>query len=445
MGKHRAVARHRLGRHCAGDTGAPGRRNEWTLISFTATTNAADAVIRVTLPLLAIRTTHSPFAVSLVAVMMSLPWLVTSLHIGVLVDRKNRRTLMVRAESLRLAAAGVLLAALFGHLMTVPLIYVMALVLGFAEVVAMISGASILPSAVHRSRWEVTNARITAVEYLSSTFLGAPLGGLLVAAGFAFALGATAALYVSGALLLLILVGNFAAAAEKPRSPARVEIAEGIRFLLGHRVLRTMAAVTTVTAGSWAAWYALLPVYAVGGPLGLDSRQYGLVLTCLGVGGVAGTALVGPLNRLLGRRWSMFAVIIGSFVMMGVPAVLPPARGTAVFIGAAACLGGIGGTLWTINSRIISQSSVPNDLLGRYTAANRLVAWGMAPLAAVVGGALAQFVSYRVAFGAFAVLCLAVVYPFLRVMTAEAVGGIVGEIAVQPVQPTPRMPAVAEV
>src|SRR5688572_29960851 len=70
-------------------------RNELLLIAFTATTNVADAVTRVALPLLAATLTNSPGAVAAVVVVMSLPWLVTALHVGVMVDRLNRRSLML--------------------------------------------------------------------------------------------------------------------------------------------------------------------------------------------------------------------------------------------------------------------------------------------------------------------------------------------------------------
>jgi MFS family permease len=401
-----------------------GRRNEWLLVSFTGSTNCADAVMRVALPLLTLRLTRSPIVVAGVAAMMSLPWLVTALHVGVFVDRMNRRSLMIGAETARMVSITVVLAAVLADATNVPLIYAAALVLGLAEVVAMLSAASIVPSAVPRTRWQTANTRITAMEYLFSTFLGAPAGGLLVAAGFAFALGATSVLYVTGALLLLLLVGNFAATPTKERRPARVEIREGLEFLLSHRLLRTMAAMIAIIAGSWAAWYALLPAYAVGGPLGLDARQYGLLLACLGAGGVLGTWLVGPVNRLLGRRWAMFAVIIGTSLLVGVPAIVPPTPGSAWPIGAAAFLGGAGGTMWTVNSRMITQSFVPNEMLGRFNAASRLVAWGMAPVAAAAGGALAQLVSYRVAFGTYALLVLLMIRPFLRVVTADAVADV---------------------
>jgi MFS family permease len=406
--------------------GPPPRtgRNEWLLVTFTASTNVADAVTRVALPLLAVRLTRSPALVALVAVLMTLPWLVTALHVGVLVDRHNRRSLMVGAETARMVAVGALLVAYLADAASLPLIYAVAVVLGVAEVVAMTAGASIIPSAVPRARWSAASARITAVEYLCNGFVGAPIGGFLVAAGFALALGSTMAVYVVGAVLLLALVGNFTVA-PATRRPARVEIREGLAFLWRHRLLRTMALLIAVMAGCWSAWLAIIPAYAVGGPLGLDERSYGLLLTSLGAGGVVGALVVGRVNRWLGRRWSMFVDIVGSFALVAVPAVVPAGPRGAVAVGAAAFAAGVGGTMWTVNSRVIYQSLVPGDMLGRFSAASRLVGWGTTPVAAAVAGVLAGVVGYRVAFAVFAVVCAALVIPYLRLVTREALAGVV--------------------
>jgi MFS family permease len=376
----------------------PAGRNEWLLVAFTASTNVADAVARVALPLLAVRLTRSPALVALVAVLMTLPWLVTALHVGVLVDRHNRRSLMVGAETARMVAIGGLLVAYLAGAASLPLIYVVAAALGVAEVVAMTAGASIIPSAVPRTRWSAASARITAVEYLCNGFVGAPIGGFLVAAGFALA--------------------------PATRRPARVEIREGLAFLWRHRLLRTMALLIAVMAGCWSAWLAIIPAYAVGGALGLDERGYGLLLTSLGAGGVVGALVVGRVNRWLGRRWSMFVDIVGSCALVAAPAVVPPGPGGAAAIGAAAFLAGVGGTMWTVNARVIYQSLVPDEMLGRFSAASRLVGWGATPVAAAVAGVLAGAVGYRVAFAVFAVVCAALAIPYLRILTREALDGV---------------------
>jgi MFS family permease len=399
------------------------RRNEWLLVVFTGTTNLADAVTKVALPLLAVRLTKSPALVSGVAIALTLPWLLTALHVGVLVDRRNRRSLMVAAEATRLASVAILLVAVLAHLETLPLIYVFALVLGVAEVVALVSGASIVPSIVPRHRWQTASSRITAAEYLCNAFLGAPVGGFLVAAGFTIALGVTGLVYLGGAVLLMMMVGNFSVQRVEEHRSVRADSRDGLRFLWQHQLLRGMSFLIMGMAACWAAWLALIPVYAVG-QLDLNAKQYGLLLTCLGAGGVLGTVVAGRTNRLLGRRWSMFIDIIGSFALVAAPAVLPASASSAWPIGVAAFVAGAGGTMWTVNARVITQSFVPEHMLGRFNSASRLISWGTMPVAAAVAGALAQLLGYRVAFGFFAVLCAMLVIPFLRVVTDRAIAPV---------------------
>lgn len=405
-------------------------RNEWLLVFFTAMTNMADAIARVALPLLAAKMTQSPSLISAVGVLITLPWLLAALPVGVLVDRVSRRTLMVVAEAIRLCAITSLFASVLLDAKSLPVVYVVALAMGMAEVLALTSGASIVPAAVPKSRWEPATARITAMEYLWKQFLGAPVGGFLVASGFVLAFGVSGLVYAVGMVLLTLLVGDFSpkpagGAQARPRQPIRVEIREGLDFLWKNRLLRTMALLIAVMAGCWSVWLALIPAYAAApGPLGLSPRQYGLLLTCLGVGGIVGTLLVGRVNRLLGRRWSMFVDIIGSFFLVAAPAVLPSVKGSAVPIACAAFVAGVGGTMWTVNARVIMQTFVPDHLLGRFNAAYRLISWGTAPIAAAVGGLVAQFVNYHVAFGVFAVLCALLVIPYLRVVTDKALAAV---------------------
>jgi MFS family permease len=399
----------------------------------------------VALPLLARHLTSSPGLIAAVGVLLMLPWLVAALHIGMLVDRLNRRLLMVVAETVRLASVVALFIAFAAGLSGLALIYVVALVLGVAEVVALTSGMSIVPAAVPKARWPRASARITAMEQLWNAFLGAPIGGLLVAAGFLAAFGTTGLIYAVGLVMLSLLAGNFSprpggAGPGTGHAPQRqsvhAEIREGLSFLFKHRLLRTMAGLIGVLAGTWAAWLALLPAYAAApGPLKLSSIEYGLLLTCLGAGGVVGTIVVRPVNRLLGRRWSMFADIIGSFALVAVPALVPAARASALAVGAAALVAGVGGTMWTVNSRVIMQSLVPDNMLGRFSAASQMIGWGTAPVAAALGGVLAQFAGFHVAFGVFAVICLLIVIPFLRVVTGDALAEVAGAQPPDPAGP----------
>ncbi|WP_216356016.1 MFS transporter [Streptomyces sp. MP131-18] len=412
---------------------APPRagRNTAVLVVFTALTNLADGVAKMALPLLATRVTSSPAQITAVSLTLTLPWLLAALPVGALVDRVDRRLLLWAAGAVRLLALGGLLAAFAAGEPGLPVLYGAGAVLGVAEVVAMTAAASLVPAAVPPAGRERANAWLAGAETVCGEFCGPFVGGLLLALGTGVALGATWAAYLVGALTLVLLTGRFAAGggvadagpgpgpgpgpgAASARSSLRHDIAEGLRYLWRHRLLRTMALILTALCASWGAWLALLPLYATQG-MGLDARQYGLVLGALGVGGLTGALTVSRLNRWLGRRRVMFADLLGTVAMMAAPALT--ARPGVV--AAAAFAGGMGGTLWSVNARTIAQRIVPDGMLGRYNAVSRLFGWGALPLGAALAGLLAELGGARLAFAAFAVIGAVAVPPFLRIVRPD--------------------------
>jgi MFS family permease len=396
---------------------ATSTRNTVVLVLFTALTNLADGVTKVALPLMATTLTQSPAQVSGVALTLSLPWLLVALHVGVLVDRADRRRLLWLANALRLAAIAALLALSFTQGVTLPALYASGLVLGVAEVIALTSAAALLPDAVAPAVRERANAWVAGAETVCNEFCGPLVGGLLVAAGTAHALGAVTLAYLIGTAVLGLLVGRFRAARapSAPPAPVHAQIGEGLRCLWQEPVLRLMAIVLTVLCACWGAWLALMPLFATR-VMGLDARGYGVAVSALGIGGLIGALGVTTLNRWFGRRTVMFADLLGTLAMVAVPALTVELWAVA----ASAFAGGLGGTLWTVNARTLSQSLVPGPLLGRYHAAARLFSWGAMPIGAGLGGLVAEWVGMRAAFAGFALATALLIIPFLRIATPAA-------------------------
>ncbi|MFG1914975.1 MFS transporter [Micromonospora sp. NPDC048898] len=390
-------------------------RNTAVLVGFTAVTSIADGVMKMALPFLAAHLTDSPFEVTVVSLTLTLPWLLIALHIGVLVDRFDRRLLLWVANAMRLAAMGWLTASALGDGVKLHQLFISGAILGVAEVLAATSAAALVPAAVPEGGRERANAWMLGAETLALEFAGPFVGGLLLAIGTAFALGATGVAYVLAALVLLLLVGRFQATRSAARTaPTRVSsrIAEGLRFIWKHRLLRTLMLVVAVLNATWSAWMALLPLYARE-TLALNPRQYGIALSALGIGGLTGTLAVSRVNRLLGPRWAMFGAPCGTTAMVALPALTTTVWAVAL----GAFLGGVGSTLWTVNARTISQRLVPDEMLGRFSATFRFFAFGAMPLGAAVVGLLAEIAGTRFAFGVFAAATVAVMAPFLRNIT----------------------------
>lgn len=390
----------------------PGRRNTTVLVGFTAVTNLADGVMKMALPLLAAQLTGSPSQVTAVSLTLTLPWLLIALHIGVLVDRFDRRRLLWSANGMRLAAVGWLTISVMTGGITFGRLFTAGVVLGVTDVLASTSASAMVPAAVPPAGRERANTWMVGAETVGQEFAGPFVGGLLLAAGTALALGLVGVSYAVAALALLLLTGRFRSIGPAPdAAPLSVNsrIAEGLRFLWRDRLLRTLSVVVAVLSAVWGAWLALMPLYAKQA-MDLGPQQYGILLSALGIGGLSGAVAVTWVNRLLGARQAMLADLIGTAAMVALPALT-----TSIWaVAAGAFLGGMGGTLWSVNARTITQRMVPDEMLGRYDAAARLFNFGAMPLGAALVGLLAELGGMRLAFGVFAVATATTPVLFLR-------------------------------
>ena len=240
----------------------------WWLWTSTTVSNLADGVLKTALPLVAIGWTRSPAAVAGVALALSLPWLVVALPAGALVDRWDRRRTLVVADLARGGVLALLTAAVATGTESLALLYAVAVLVGVAEVFRDTTAQSVLPQVVGRDALPTANGRLHAAELTANVFAGPPLGGFLVGAGAlgaTVALGAPAGLWVLAAVGMLRLRGSFRArAADAPRTTVRADIAEGMRFLVRHRVLRTLAVMVGVSNLAASATGAVLVLWAVG-------------------------------------------------------------------------------------------------------------------------------------------------------------------------------------
>jgi len=367
----------------------------WRLLTASSLSNLADGVLAVALPLVAIRLTRSPAAIAGLSVVATLPWLVFSLVAGALVDRTDRRRVMVTANLARGVVALGLTAAVVLDGANLALLYVVAFALGMVETMADTAAQTILPRVVTPTQLTRANSRLFAVELGANQFVGPPLGGVLVALGAAVALGSPAVLWLAAGLLLLRLP-------TPPReeraagSTLRGEIAEGVRFLAGHAVLRRFAVMVGGFNFAAAATSAVFVLYAVGegSTLGLSEPAFGVLLTATAVGSLFGSMAAERLERRLGRVRLLVLTVPGSSVLIISPALTSDAR----LVGLAFLVGGFSIVVWNVVTVSLRQRITPDRLLGRLNSAYRLLAWGTRPLGALAGGLIAEFAGLRTVF-----------------------------------------------
>jgi MFS family permease len=369
--------------------------NYWRLWSASAVSNLADGVFWIAFPLLAIRLTDSPALIAGVLVVGRLPWLIFVLFAGALADRLNRRRTMFLVALLRSGVSIAIAASIVLGFDSLPLLYVAAFVLGVGETLFDTAAQSIMPSLVDRERLSQANGRLYAVELTMNQFVGPPVGGFLAGVAIAVAFGGSAVAFAVAALFLGLLRGSFQPAPRARETSMMTDIREGLRYLFGHRLLRTLAImVGTMNLASTATW-AILVLYAVSpGPMGLDELGFGLLMTTLAVGSLVGSLVVERVEARLGRARVLLLTVVISATTLAVPGLT-----TNVWIvGAAFAVQGFGIMLWNVLTVSLRQRIVPDALLGRVNATYRLLAWGTQPIGAVLGGLIGEAFGLRAVF-----------------------------------------------
>ncbi|GAA4579714.1 MFS transporter [Micromonospora coerulea] len=365
----------------------PDFRRLWTA---TAVTNLGDGVTMVAGPLLVASLTRDPAAVAAAVLAQQLPWLLFALVSGALVDRLDRRRLIVGVNVGRGLVLAALAVAVLAGWATVPLICLAFFLTGVGETLADTAAGALLPSVVPPERLEQANSRLFATLVVGNQFAAKPLGAYLfvlaAAAPFAF----DAATFGLAALLLALLRWRPVPPVPEPaagdrRRSLRADIAAGVRALWGVPVLRDLAGCIAVMNVAFCAAFAAFVLYARQ-RLGLTEIGYGVLLTAAALGGLAGTALA---PRLRARFGIPALLRVGLLVEVGLQVVLATTRRPWV-AGAALAVWGVHTMVWGVLVVSLRQRLVPDRLRGRVNGAYALADLGGAAVGTASGGLIAQ-------------------------------------------------------
>ncbi|MFE0021284.1 MFS transporter [Amycolatopsis sp. NPDC059021] len=357
-----------------------------------STTSAlGSGLATVAAPLLVASRTNDPLVVSAAAAVSWLPWLLFALPGGVLVDRVDRRRLMIVIDWARVAALLVLAVAIATGTSGIPLLYTVLFVVNTGEVVFRSASRAMLPSVVPRARLDRANGWLLGGVTLMQHMIAGPLGGFLFVVAASIPFFVNAATYAVSAILIALVTGVYRAerrppdtAAVAPPRSVRRELAEGFRWLMGQRLLRTMVTLIGLLNLTLTAATAVLVLLARE-RLGLDSVGYGLLFTCMAVGGVLGS-LVG--DRIIRRVTATWTLRLGLVVEAGTHLALAASR-NAWFIGFVLFLFGMHGSLWSIVGNSLQQRLTPPGMLGRVGSTSLFVIAGGNCAGALLGGVVA--------------------------------------------------------
>lgn len=373
---------------------SPGS-NYYKLWVASAVSNLGDGVRLAALPLLAAAITRDPGLVAGVTFAGSIPWLLFALVAGVIVDRVDRRWMMWTVQTFRMSLMAALSLAIIAGLKGLPLlalVYLVSFFLGVGETLFDNAAQTIMPSVVRKDQLQVANGRLYAVEEVTNRFAGPPLGSFLFVSALALPFVFDAATFGVAALLIFAMTGTHAPVRAKgtTRAKFRSDIAEGLRWLWNHRVLRTLGIMTGVSNLTTSATFSIFVLYALE-ILDLTEAGYGVLLAVSAVGGVIGS-LAGPrLVRLFGDGPSFYA-IIGLSVAQNLAIGF---TSSSVIVTIALISLGLGVMWWNVIAVALRQSIVPDQLLGRVNSVYRLLAWGTMPVGAALGGFLGDAFGLR--------------------------------------------------
>ncbi|WP_188970115.1 MFS transporter [Neoroseomonas lacus] len=346
--------------------------------------HGADQLAMAALPLTAVLALGAgPGLVGALLAAQAAAWLAFSLPAGLLVDRLAR-TGLLRAATLIAAAgiAGAVPAALAGW--TVPL-GVATFIAACGTVLFVLTAGSLVPELAPRDRLAAANGRLELARATAS-LAAPPLAGLLAAWG-----APVAAYGLAGPAALLA----FIAARCLPRRPApvvtarpaiRAQLAEGARFVLHQPLLRGIFGCALAWNFAFFALLAAVVPFALG-PLGLDPARLGLAQAGYGAGMILGAALAARIQARFGPNAVLLA---GPGLSLATPALLLAApSGSVVLPFLALFLVGFGPMMWLICQTGIRQIVTPPAMLGRVGAVLQVAIYGVRPIGALAGGALA--------------------------------------------------------
>lgn len=328
----------------------------------------------------------APAETALLQAAQTLPFLLFSIPIGIVIDRAAKRTIMALGEVLRATALLSLVALLTSGHLSLWLLAGFGFLGAVGTVCFTVAAPALLPLIVAPSQLTSANRWLELAR--SGAFVAGPaLGGALVgqfgaspAYLLAFALSAT-----SVALLMTI---REPAGQPAPPRPILADLREGVAFVFHHPLLRPICLTAVFFNLSWFVMHGIFVAYAMSS-LAMDASAVGLVLGIYGAGLVIGAAA----TPALGRRLSTGTLILigpacGAFGATLVLATLwfP----TPFLVALAYFLLGAGPMIWSITTMTLRQAVTPTWMLGRVSAVIVTATTGAAPLGAILGAGVAS-------------------------------------------------------
>ena len=360
----------------------------------------------------------SVFQVSLLAAVEMLPFLLFTLPAGAWLDRVRRKPVLVGADICRGVVLMSIPVAYVAGSLTIGQLFGVAFITGTLTALFDVADQSYLPAILDRDDLVEGNAHLQ-ISYSVAQIGGPTLGGNLiaiVAAPMAIAIDSLS-FFISGGFISAIrrreeVPPRRLGESGRPRS-MRSEIAEGLRYVVGNRYLRPIAACTGISNLFAAALFGVFPVL-IWTELRLPPAFFGTVMGAASVGFLAGAALASRLPDSLGiGRTIVVSAALGSpaFLLLTLTPEDLDLAAVTLFVGWF--VAGMSQVIYNVAQISLRQAVTPADMQSRMNATMRFIVWGTIPIGSVMGGVLATVLPVRAALILAALASFTSVVPVL--------------------------------
>jgi MFS family permease len=346
-------------------------------------TNIGDGIALAAGPLLVASQTRDPLLVALATLLQRLPWLLFGLYAGVIADRLDRRMILIVVNLVRAAVLFALAVTIVTDTIDVAVVLIVMFALGTAETFVDTTGSTLLPMLVDKPDLGVCNARLMFGDVTLNRLVGPPIGAVLFAAGMAWPF-VTQAVSVALGAVLIRRISTAMPARRAVEGRARGEILAGMRWLWNHPPIRTLTLTVVLFNITFGATISILVLYALE-RLGLGAIGFGLLTTSGAIGGIAGTAAYGWLERHLGLANIMrIGLTIETLTHLTLAITTTPAVAIGIFF-----VFGIHEAAWGTTASTIRQRAVPTEFQGRVASVYLVGVFGSLVVGAALGGLIA--------------------------------------------------------
>ena len=335
-------------------------------------------------PLLILAITNSPAAAGIAGALGSAPYIVFSLPVGALIDRWDRKRVMILCDIGRGLTLASIPVAIFFHVLTIWQIYACALIEGSLFVFFNIAEVAALPRVVLKEQLPAAAAQ-NEVAFGTAAIAGPSLGTFLYQAlGHGAPFIADAISYAVSVFSLTFIRTPFQQDRAAARLNLRAEIAEGLSWLWHQPLIRYMAILTGGLNLIGSASTLIIIVLAK--KLGAPDVAVGVIFSIGGIGGIAGSFVGGQTQK----RFSFGRVIT---TVIWIEAILFPLYIVApqfLYLGVISALIYFFFPIYNIVQFSYRLSLIPDELQGRVNSTFRLLAFGFQPLGSALSGFLLE-------------------------------------------------------